>query len=76
MVHHVNTVSELQEQVGKHRPGDKATVTYLRNGKENTVPIVLKNVAGNTSVVTAEMAGDVIFGARLESLSSSDKRFI
>jgi serine protease Do len=69
----VNTVSELQEQVGKHRPGDKASVTYLRNGKEITVPIVLKNAAGTTSVVTAETAGDVVFGARLESIGSSDK---
>ena len=34
----VNSTSELQEQVGKHRPGDKATVTYLRKGKETTVP--------------------------------------
>ena len=58
MVLDVNTVSELQEQVGKHRPGDKATVTYIRNGKENTVPIVLKNVAGNTNVVTAGMNGE------------------
>lgn len=70
----VNTVSELQEQVGKHRPGDKATVTYIRNGKETTVPIMLKNVAGNTNVVTAQMevAEDEILGARLESLDSND----
>jgi serine protease Do len=70
----VNTVSELQEQVGKHRPGDKATVTYVRNGKESTIPITLKNVAGNTKVVTAEMEEkeDVVFGARLESLDSRD----
>jgi S1-C subfamily serine protease len=69
----VGTVSELQEQVGKHRPGDKATVTYFRNGKETTIPIVLKNQSGNTSVVTASMDGDTVFGARLASLSSSDK---
>jgi serine protease Do len=70
----VNTVAELQEQVGKHRPGDNATVTYVRNGKESTIPITLKNVAGNTKVVTADMevASDVVFGARLESLSSDD----
>jgi serine protease Do len=70
----VNTVSELQEQVGKHRPGDKATVTFLRNGKENTIPIILKNVAGNTKVVTSEMeeTEDIVFGARLESLDSQD----
>jgi Do/DeqQ family serine protease len=69
----VNTVAELQENVGKHRPGDKASVTYLRSGKEITVPIVLKNVVGNTSVVTAETGGAVVFGARLESLGSADK---
>ena len=70
----VSTTSELQEQVGKRRPGDKATVTYLRSGKETTVPIVMKNVSGNTSVVTAGMGGKVVFGAKLESLSSSEKR--
>src|SRR5450759_2814664 len=70
----VNTVPELQEQVGKHRPGDKATVTYLRSGKETTVPIVLKNVAGNISVVTAGMEGEVVYGAKLGPLASTDKR--
>ena len=69
----VNTVSELQEQVGKHRPGDKATVTFLRNGKESTIPIVLKNQIGNISVVTASMEGDLVFGSRIASLSSSEK---
>jgi Do/DeqQ family serine protease len=70
----VNTVAELQEQVGQHRPGDKATVTFLRNGKENTVPLVLKNQAGNTSVVTASMdgAGELVFGARLEPLGTPE----
>jgi serine protease Do len=70
----VNTVPELQEQVGKHRPGDKANVTYLRNGKENTVPIVLKNASGTTSIVTAGMGTENVYGARLEPLSQSDKR--
>jgi serine protease Do len=70
----VNTVSELQEQVGKHRPGDKANVTYLRNGKEVTVPITLKNRAGTTSIVTTAMGDEDVFGAKLESLGSSDMR--
>ncbi len=69
----VNSVSELQEQVGKHRPGDKTTITYLRNGKESTIPITLKNVAGNTSIVTREMGIGNIFGAKFESVSSDDK---
>jgi len=70
----VNTVPELQEQVGKHRPGDKATVTYIRNNKENSVPIILKNMIGNTDIVTADIGVEVVFGAKVESLSSSDKR--
>ena len=70
----VNTVAELQEQVGKHRPGDKTSVTFIRNSKETTIPITLKNVAGNTKVVTSQMdlTEDVVFGARLKSLGSSD----
>jgi serine protease Do len=70
----VNSVSELQEQVGKHRPGDKANVTYIRSGKETTVPIVLKNAAGNTDIVAAGMGGEDVFGARLETLSSEELR--
>ena len=68
----VNTVAELQEQVGKHRPGDKATVTYLRNGKENTVPITLEKCCRKYKGCYSEMedSEDVVFGARLESLSS------
>lgn len=70
----VNSASELQVQVGKHRPGDKVTVTYLRRGNAGTVPLVLKNLAGNTGLVTAGMTGESAFGARLATLSSSEKQ--
>jgi len=69
----VNTTAELQEQVGKHRPGDQCSVTYLRSGKESSVKVTMKNVAGNTNVVTAGMGTDEVFGARLASLTSSEK---
>lgn len=69
----VHTTAELQEQVSKRRPGDKSTVTYLRNGKESTVNVTMKNVAGNTSVVTASTGAEVVFGARLSNTSSSDR---
>lgn len=70
----VASPSELQEQVGKHRPGDKANITYVRNGRENTVSLVLKNLAGNTNVVKPGTNNGVeIFGATFESLSDQDK---
>jgi len=70
----VSSASELQAQVSKHRPGDKVTITYIRNGKTMSVPMTLKNVAGNTSVVKPGMGTGSIFGARLETLSSNDRR--
>lgn len=70
----INSSSALQEQVGKHRPGDKTPITFLRDGKENTVLLTMKNVAGNTNVVTRGMGVENVFGARLEALSSSDKQ--
>jgi S1-C subfamily serine protease len=70
----VNTVPELQEQVGKHRPGDKATVTYIRNGKESTASLILKNVEGNTNVVKTAAGSELLFGAKLMAISSSDKK--
>ncbi len=42
---------ELQEQVAKHKPGDKVAITYKRAGKENTVTLTLKNKVGNTDIV-------------------------
>ena len=55
------TSAELQEQVAKYRPGDKISITYLRGGKEFTVPVILKNIAGNTNVVTRGMTGMEVF---------------
>lgn len=69
----VGSVAELQEQVGKYRPGDKADVTYIRNGKVNTVPVTMKNVDNTTKFVAKGEGAGVIFGARLVSVNSDDK---
>lgn len=42
--------SQLQEQVARFRPGDKVTVTYVRNNKKSTVEVTLYNSDGNTSM--------------------------
>lgn len=72
--HPVNSVGELQEQVSRYRPGDKATVTYIRNGKQNTTSLVLKNASGNTEIVKRDLNNDVVYGAVLEPLNTSDKK--
>jgi Do/DeqQ family serine protease len=70
----VASASELQAQISRHRPGDKVTISYYRNGKLNTIPITLKNIAGTTEVVKKGMGLGSIFGATFESLSQSDLR--
>ena len=50
----VNSASELQEIVGRNRPGDKVKVNYIRNEKPYDVEVILKNKSGNTDIVKRE----------------------
>jgi len=70
----VNNATELQEQVGKHRPGDRVSITFIRNGKENTASLTLKNISGTTDVVPRGSGSGAVFGARFEPVSQADKR--
>lgn len=48
----VNSVTQLQEQVGKFRPGDKVAVTVVRNGREDVLDMVLR---GREGAIAASM---------------------
>ena len=47
----IKTFGELQAVIAQKRPGDKVTVKYLRDKKEKTVTLTLKNEQGTTKVV-------------------------
>ncbi|MBX7107371.1 MAG: Do family serine endopeptidase [Chitinophagales bacterium] len=69
----VNTSPELQEQVSRYHPGDKITVTYLRDGKEKTVDVILKNNEGNTSYLKKDEASAIAaLGAEFQNLSDKE----
>ena len=54
-------MAELQEYLTNKRPGDKVTITYLRDKSKKTATVTLKNAQGNTNVVkTADL--DVLGG--------------
>jgi Do/DeqQ family serine protease len=66
--------SDLQERVGRLRPGDKLKLSYLRDGKENTVSVVLKpesslKVANNNKPEALKN-----LGAAFSPLSAEQKR--
>lgn len=54
----VSSGNEMVEKIARLRPGDKISVSYLRNGKENTVDITLKNKAGTYDIVKTSILDD------------------
>ena len=68
----VKNFAGLQEALAKHRPGDKVTVKILRDKKEKSVDMVLKNEQGTTKVVKdADME---ILGAAFREVPEDVKR--
>ena len=67
----VNSVAELQEQIGKHKPGDQVSVAIRRDGSEKIFNVTLKNTKGNTSIVKQEDLSTL--GAEFGEISQKDK---
>lgn len=68
----IHRFADMQEELAKHRPGDKVKLNVLRDGKEKTFTITLKNSQGNTKVV--KDPGIDILGAAFKPVSSELKR--
>ncbi len=66
--------SDMSFVVGSKRPGDKVTVTYLRNGKTYTTDVTLKDAKGNTKYRSkADLSVTEKIGAEFEPLSNRIK---
>ncbi|MBQ7042626.1 MAG: Do family serine endopeptidase [Muribaculaceae bacterium] len=50
---------QLQEQMSKYRPGDKITITYVRDNKKHTAKVTLRNNQGNTNITKAKNMMDL-----------------
>ena len=68
----IKNFAGLQEELAKHRPGDKIKVKILRDKKEKTVEMVLKNKQGTTNVVKDN--GMEILGAAFRELPDDMKQ--
>lgn len=68
----IKAAPELQEQVGRYRPGDKISVDYIRAGKSGTAVITLKNKFNNTTLVTDTKEVLKQLGADFEDLSKQE----
>lgn len=70
----ISSYYDLSFAVGSKRPGDKVAVTYTRNGKQNTVNVVLKDQKGGTSLRSkADLSVTEKIGAEFEPLNEKFK---
>lgn len=67
----VNKMAELQEVLTKKRPGDKVSVTYLRDKKKATKTVTLKNEKGNTQVM--KKADLDVLGGNFRAITNAQK---
>lgn len=68
----VKQFGELQGIMAQKRPGDKVKITYLRNKKEKTTTLTLKNEQGNTKVV--KNADVDVLGIDVRPITDSQKK--
>ncbi len=67
----VSSVPQLTEQVARFHPGDKISVSYIRNGSPASVSVELRNLSGASNI--SKGSGTLVYsGATLRNLSSSE----
>jgi len=73
--HPIKTSSELQETIGRHRPGDKVGLKLMRGKTEKDLTVILKNQSGTTQLVKKEATkGLQWLGADFAPLDGDDKK--
>ncbi|WP_417265399.1 Do family serine endopeptidase [Brumimicrobium sp.] len=71
----INSTAELQEAIGRRRPGDIVTLTIRREGKIMTKDVLLKNIEGNTELTSkAELEKHSALGATFVELTNKEKK--
>jgi Do/DeqQ family serine protease len=70
----VNDVPELQEQIGKFKPGDKVNLVIRRDGETRLVSVTLRNQSGNTRIIDKrkQEAESTIYGAIFQDLNKDE----
>ena len=72
----VNSVAELQEEIGRRRPGDKVSLTLRNSDNEEVIKeVLLRSADGETSLKTKdEMSKTSALGASFAELTDKEKK--
>lgn len=68
----VKSMADLHEYLARHRPGDKVKLKLIRDKKEQTIDLTLKNEQGNTKIMKQTDMG--ILGAAFQDLPDTLKK--
>lgn len=68
----VNKMADLQEYLAQKRPGEKVSITFLRDKKKSTKSVTLKNEQGNTQVM--KKADLDILGGNFRAITDQQKQ--
>ena len=71
----VNSQSAFEEELSYRYPGDKVTVSYMRNNKSLTATLTLVNTDGTQEIIRRNIVDAKELGARLESTKYGVKVF-
>jgi len=64
----INSESAFEEELSYRYPGDKISITYLREGKVGTTTVTLLNKSGDSNIVKRKIISDATAGANLEAV--------
>lgn len=71
--HPVGSAPELQEMIGRKRPGDATKIVVNRQGRKKSFDVVLNNKDGNTEIIKKEAVAVLsVLGGEFENLSEKD----
>jgi serine protease Do len=71
----INSQSAFEEELSYHYPGDKVSISYVRNSKVVTTTLTLVNLNGTTEIIKRKIYDNEALGAQLEATQYGIKVF-
>ncbi|HEX6893418.1 MAG TPA: trypsin-like peptidase domain-containing protein [Chryseolinea sp.] len=71
----INSQSAFEEELSYHYPGDKVSISYVRDSKVTTASLTLVNLNGTTEIIKRKIYNNEALGAQLEATQYGIKVF-
>jgi serine protease Do len=71
----INSQSAFEEELSYHYPGDKVSISYVRDSKVTTASLTLVNLNGTTEIIKRKIFNNEALGAQLEATQYGIKVF-